>query len=336
MNTDPEEAKMDNKRTYVVTGATGHIGNPVTRGLLEHGHAVRALGRNRERLRDLVDLGATPFVGDMRDGAFVEELFQGADAALLVAQGNRAARDYRGEFSSAGSNYANAAKVTNLKYAVFISSLGAHDDRNRGLILIHSDVEHTLNEVDGLNVVHVRAPAFFENLFYFLQPMRERGVLSSPIAPEAQMDTASTGDVAEVAQRLLTRLDFRGKSAIELHGQPGLSMGKIADIIGEALGRRFPAERPGRDADIERMVAAGMGRDFSNLMNDAWQAISRGPVRNEEPTATSRMPSTIEHFIREQLAPAIVAPAGFRSSAAASKMEPVHEEVFQGSADDRG
>jgi hypothetical protein len=157
--------------------------------------------------------------------------------------------------------------------------------------------------------------------------MRERSVLSSPIAPEAQFDTASTRDVAEVALRLLTRLDFRGKSAIELHGQPGLSMGKIAAIIGEVLGRRFPAERPGRDADIERMVAAGMGRDFSNLMNDTWQSFSSGPVRNEEPTATSRMPSAIEHFIREQLAPAIVAPERFRSPAATSKMETVHEGV---------
>jgi uncharacterized protein YbjT (DUF2867 family) len=315
---------MENKRTYVVTGATGHIGNRVARGLLEDGHSVRALGRNRERLRDLVDLGATSFVGDMQDAALVEELFLGAGAALLVAQGNRTARDYRGEFSGAGRNYANAAKATGLKYAVFISSLGAHDERNRGLILIHSDVEHILNEVEELNVVHLRAPAFFENLFYFLSPMRERSVLCSPIAPEAQIDTASTRDVADVALRLLTQLDFRGKSAIELHGPPGLSMGKIANIIGEVLGRGFPAERIGRDADVEGMVAAGMGRDFANLMNDAWEALSKVPLREKEPTATSRMQSAIENFIREQLAPAIVAHARLRSPAATSKMEPVH------------
>jgi nucleoside-diphosphate-sugar epimerase len=170
----------------------------------------------------------------------------------------------------------------------------------------------------------LRAPAFFENLFYFLSPMRERGVLSSPIAPEAQFDTASTRDVADVALRLLTHLNFRGKSAIELHGQPGLSMGKIANIIGEVLGRGFPAERIRRDADIERMVAAGMGRDFANLMNDAWEAFSKGPLREKEPAETSRMQSAIENFIREQLTPAIVAPARLRSPAATSKMEPVH------------
>src|SRR3982074_1169921 len=87
VNYQQKKFKMENKRTYVGTGATGHIGNRVARGLLEDGHSVRALGRNRERLRDLVDLGATPFIGDMQDTALVEELFLGADAALLVAQG---------------------------------------------------------------------------------------------------------------------------------------------------------------------------------------------------------------------------------------------------------
>jgi uncharacterized protein YbjT (DUF2867 family) len=69
---------MKTKRTYIVTAATGHVGGGVARALLEHGHAVRVLGRNRERLRNLSDLGATPFVGDMRDSALMEELFRGA------------------------------------------------------------------------------------------------------------------------------------------------------------------------------------------------------------------------------------------------------------------
>jgi uncharacterized protein YbjT (DUF2867 family) len=298
---------MDTKRTYVVTGATGRIGNRVARGLLREGHTVRAMGRSKARLQDLTDLGATPCVGDFHDAAFVEGAFGGADAALLIAQGNRTARDYRGDFARAGTNFATAAQATGLQSAVFISSLGAHDDRNRGLILVHADVEHLLNAVAGLHVVHLRAPAFFENLFYFLQPIRERGVLSSPIAPEAPIDTAATRDVADVALRLLTRLDFHGKTVIEVHGQPGLSMSKIAEIIGKVLGRPFPAERTDRNADIAGMVAAGIGRDFAILMNDAWDAFSRGLVRREQPTSASRMPYHIEDFIRDELAPAILA-----------------------------
>jgi uncharacterized protein YbjT (DUF2867 family) len=90
----------------------------------------------------------------------------------LIAQGDRTARDYRREFALAGEHYAAAAKAKGLKSAVFISSLGAGNDRNRGLILVHGDVEQSLNGVDGLSLVNLRAPMYFENLFYFLQAMR--------------------------------------------------------------------------------------------------------------------------------------------------------------------
>jgi uncharacterized protein YbjT (DUF2867 family) len=297
---------MDKQRTYTVTGATGHIGNQVARGLIQAGYTVRALGRDAERLQPLADLGAVPFVGDWQDTDFIEEVFRGADAALLMAQAHRTARDYRGDFARVGANYANAAQMTGLPSAVFISSLGVQDERNRGLILIHADVEHLLNEVDGLNVVHLRAPFFFENLFYFLQPMREQGVLRSPIAPQTQFEAVWTCDVADVALRLLMRLEFQGKSAMEVLGQPGLSLGKIADLIGKELGRPFPAEKADRDADIEGMVAAGFGRDFATLMNDTWDAFNRGQYRAAEPAMTRRQSSHIEDFIRKELAPALL------------------------------
>jgi uncharacterized protein YbjT (DUF2867 family) len=300
---------MDKQRTYTVTGATGHIGNKVARDLIRVGHTVRAMGRDKERLKPLADLGAIPFVGDWQDADFIEEAFRGADAALLMAQAHRTARDYRGAFARVGANYANAAQKTRLPSAVFISSLGVQDERNRGLILIHADVEHSLNAVDGLNVVHLRAPFFFENLFYFLQPMRERGVLRSPISPQAEFDSVWTRDVADVALRLLMRLDFQGKSEIEVLGQSRLSLDKIAGLIGEQVGRPFPAEKADRDADIEGMVAAGFGRDFATLMNDTWDAFNRGLYRAAEPSTASRMPSRIEGFLREELAPAILPPA---------------------------
>ena len=75
---------MKDKQTHLVTGATGHVGNRVERRLLEAGHAVRAFGHDKERLKPLADLGASPCVSDMREAGSM--LVRGVDAALLDAR----------------------------------------------------------------------------------------------------------------------------------------------------------------------------------------------------------------------------------------------------------
>jgi NAD(P)H dehydrogenase (quinone) len=298
---------MTEKRTYVITGATGRIGGRVARGLLAAGHNVRALGRNPQKLHELADLGAVPGIGDVRDAAFVEQTFDGADAAFLLVSGDRQVRDFRRAFAHIGENYAAALRARRVPAAIFISTIGAHDEKHRGLILVHGDVEQSLDAVPDLNVLHLRAPAFFENLFYFLRPMRERGVLATPILPDAPLEMASTTDVAATALRLLQALDFHGRRAIELHGPQGLTMRRIAQTIARELGRPFPVEHVARDEDIETLVAMGLGRDFATLLNDTWDVFSRyGLLRGTEPSPSSTAPTSIEDFIRQALVPAIV------------------------------
>ena len=297
---------MQNHRNYLITGATGNVGNRVSRQLLSEGHQVRVFGRNRERLQPLVDMGATPFVGDMWDKESVNEAFRGIDAALLIAQGNRSSHDYRRDFARAGENYAAALTSHGVKWAVFISALGADDDRNRGVVLIHADVERALNVVPELNLVHLRAPLFFEDLFFYLFPMRQFGVLTWPISTQSYLDMGSTRDVADVAVDYLQKLEFRGKQVVELHGAPGVNMEKIAELISKAVGRTIPAKPATREADIEGMIAAGMGRDFCNLLNDCWDAFSRGLAQREKPAVSINLHHKIEDFIRDELTPAIL------------------------------
>jgi uncharacterized protein YbjT (DUF2867 family) len=72
----------------------------------------------------------------------------------------------------------------------------------------------------------------------------------------------STRDIADVALRRLLALDFQGASILELEGPELVNLRQIASLIGAALGRAFPAQPTARDADIEGMAAAGIGRDF--------------------------------------------------------------------------
>ena len=67
-------------KTYVITGATGNTGKPISLGLLERGHKVRVITRNGEKAQDLKDKGAEVFIGNPLDQSFLNSAFSGADA----------------------------------------------------------------------------------------------------------------------------------------------------------------------------------------------------------------------------------------------------------------
>ncbi len=133
------------------------------------------------------------------------------------------------------------------------------------------------------------------------------GALTWPIAPDSLIDMGGTADVADVAVERLVALDFGGKQVVELHGQPGLTTTKIADIISGAIGRAFPVALVVSEDDVARMMEAGIGRDFSILMNEAWETFSHGPVRESGRPGSRVLPQSIDRFIENVIAPAILA-----------------------------
>lgn len=298
---------MSTKKVFLVTGATGKVGGQVARKLLAQGHTVRVFGRDAERLGALVEAGAIPAIGDMQNAPSVLDAFDGVDSALLIGQGSRTARDYRREFALVGEHYAAAAKSKGLKSAVFISTLGAGSDRNRGLVLVHSDIEHSLNGVDGLSLINLRAPMFLENLFYFLHPMRTTNTLTWPVKSDALVDLGSTAEVADVAVDFLTANPAQNKRVVELYGHTAVTLTEVGEMIRNVLGRPFNVRPSSREEDVEILCGAGFGRDFALLMNDTWESASRGLMR-ETIHEHIELRGSIEEFIRQALVPAILAP----------------------------
>jgi nucleoside-diphosphate-sugar epimerase len=68
-----------------VTGATGVLGRPVVRLLVDQGHRVRALARSASNDQLLARLGAEPVRGDLFDAASVAAAVAGSDAVLHLA-----------------------------------------------------------------------------------------------------------------------------------------------------------------------------------------------------------------------------------------------------------
>src|ERR1700693_2998508 len=93
----------------------------------------------------------------------------------------------------------------------------------------------------------LRAPLFFEDLYLYLLPLRQSGVLTLPISTRAFLDMGSTRDVADVAFDYLRKLEFRGKQSAILHGEPGVNVERIAELISKAVGRTIPAKPASRE-----------------------------------------------------------------------------------------
>ncbi len=68
----------------LVTGGTGFLGQHLVRRLLTHGHQVQMMGRNMAVAKALIDLGAIPFIADLRDQSAVMRACQNIDVVYHV------------------------------------------------------------------------------------------------------------------------------------------------------------------------------------------------------------------------------------------------------------
>ena len=69
-----------------VAGATGTIGIPLVRALVEAGHQVTALTRSPEKLQTLRNLGATPSLADALDAAALQTAVRAARPTHVIHQ----------------------------------------------------------------------------------------------------------------------------------------------------------------------------------------------------------------------------------------------------------
>jgi dihydroflavonol-4-reductase len=70
---------------YLVTGATGLVGNNVVRQLLAAGHAVRVLARSTSDPRPLAGLAVERVAGDVRDASALAQACSGVDVVIHSA-----------------------------------------------------------------------------------------------------------------------------------------------------------------------------------------------------------------------------------------------------------
>lgn len=194
-----------------VTGSLGNISRILIEKLVSAGHQVKVISSNVERTKEIEQLNAIPLVGFVEDYAFVKKAFEGSDAVYLMIPPNFRSTDLKQYIKTVGEQYANALKETGVKYAVNLSSIGAHLENGFGPTGSNFYVEQKLNELQEVNVLHLRPGMFLTNFYGAIPMIRHQNMLGNNFSGSVNLPLTHPKDIAEAAFKALNDLSTSGK-----------------------------------------------------------------------------------------------------------------------------
>jgi uncharacterized protein YbjT (DUF2867 family) len=299
MNLSKDEVAAD--AMYVVLGSSGNTGSIIADFLLSKGQKLRVLGRDPGRLQRFVRNGAEAFTADVADAAALTKVFSGARAAYLLLP----PLNSREEQERQSDAIAKAVKESGLRYAVHLSSYGAHVPEGTGPVTgLHSS-EQKLNAISDLNVLHLRAAYFMENNLAAIAMIHGMGLFGHALLPELKLPMIATQDVGDYAGPRLLNLDFSGKQTRELLGERDLTMTEAAAVIARGIGKPdLRYEQFSYDQVQQALTQAGFSPKKAAVYIEMFQSINTGLLAAQEPRSPQNStPTSFEKFVQDVFAP---------------------------------
>lgn len=223
----------------VVTGSLGHISKPLTKELLEKGHTVTVVSRDPERKKEIEALGAKAAIGAMEDVDFLTATFAGADAVYcMIAPGGffDPNHDLLAYVNEIARSYAQAIKQAGVKHMVHLSSIGAHMEKNNGILRFHYNAEQIFKALPSDVIVKtVRPVAFYYNLLGFIPAIKNAGFIASNYGADDVIAWVSPHDIATVVAEEITTPFVERK--IRYIASQELRCQEIATVLGSAISK---------------------------------------------------------------------------------------------------
>jgi len=290
---------------YVITGATGNTGNVVARTLLANNQTVRVIGRNADRLKELVGAGAEAFVCDLSDQPALTKALTGAHAVYAMIPPHPAAEDYRDDQDRSAESLVGAIQKAGVRHAVVLSSVGAEQPSGTGPVVGLHSLEEQLNQISGANILYLRAGYFMENTLAQIGIIKQMGVAAGPVRADLKLPMIATRDIGVAAANELMKLEFRGHQTRELQGQRDVTMAEAAAIIGSQIDKPNLQYFQAPDNQVRAgMMSMGMSANFVDLILEMAGALNSGHMRALEPRdARNTTPTSYETFVKDEFVP---------------------------------
>jgi uncharacterized protein YbjT (DUF2867 family) len=262
----------------LVVGATGILGGMITQRLLGEGRDVRILVRHNspaEQMalqgmatlpRSLIDAGAQPVYGDLKDRASLDGACDGVETVITTANSAmRGGDDNVDTVDRQGNrNLIEAARAAGVKQFIFTSFLGA--DPNSPVPLFQAKAETEVMLAESGMPYTVLAPNFFIESWAGMVvgiPLQARQPVTLVGEGQRLHSLISVGDVAAFAAATVGHPAAINRR-LALGGPQPLSWRGMVDAFGQVLGQELPVQlvAPGEPIpglpDIVPPVLAGM------------------------------------------------------------------------------
>ncbi|MGH8351963.1 MAG: NmrA family NAD(P)-binding protein [Pseudomonas sp.] len=284
-----------------VMGATGHTGKRITELLLQAGEPVRALGRSASTLAARARAGAQVRAGDPTDAAFLTAAFRDADAVYTLLPFDMQTPDYHAAQQAQGEAIVQAVRASGVRHVVALSSVGADQPAGTGPIASLHAQEARLRQIEGANLLILRAGAFFENFYGALGLIKQQGINGDAVAPDVAIPMIATRDIADAAAKALMAHDWHGVVVRELLGPRDLSYAEATRILGQRIGRPDLEYVQFSYSDLAgALQQAGFSANLASLYAELAQAINERRVRSLEGRKPENATATrFEDFVEE-------------------------------------
>lgn len=290
---------MTAQQTILLTGSTGYIGGRLAPVLLERGHALRCIVRNRRKLDERA-WAQHPSVevieADIRDHDAVREVAWLCDAAYYLVHAMEAgSHDFAERDRVLARGFAEAIADTRIRRIIYLGGLGEVGEGLSEHLRSRREVEELLR-TSGVPVTVLRAAmilgsgsASFEILRYLVERLP---VMLTPRWVQTRSQPISVIDVLGYLADAL-ELDAAGDQCFEIGGPEVLTYRELMAHMTRALGlrRRFVVPLP--------VLTPGLSSHWIGLVTPVSPAIARPlaeGLRNEvivtDTSAQRLMPRT--------------------------------------------
>jgi uncharacterized protein YbjT (DUF2867 family) len=286
----------------LVVGSTGLVGGMITRRLLEQGADVRILVRPGSNYQPLVEAGARPVEGDLKNPAPLAVACAGVETVITTASsGSRGGADTPQTVEIEGTRHlVDAALAAGVSQLVFVSTIAASEDSPVELLRAKAAAEESLRQ-SGLSYTILAADVLLDTMVPLVigAPAQNRQPVTLVGEGKGRHSFMAADDMAAFAVAFVGH-PAAMKQLVIVGGPEAVSLRDIVGTYEHVLGRPIPVASVGPGELVPNLPPVpGLAEIMTGMMAALEMFESRIDMSETARTFGVRL-TPVEEYVRRE------------------------------------